>query len=186
MPAWSQQAGGPMRDDQLADLTEYILDWDKGTNWTIDDAMAVNQYAIEPGLGGGGGETTQAPAGNDVAAIMSRIAEQSIVGDPARGEALYTSQQPSGRGLPLGCSGCHQPGLVAPITAGTWNRIVNERLALPQFAGYTPEQYVIDSIVRPADYVVEGFAVGVMPETFGDNITLQDIADIIAYLQSTQ
>src|SRR5690606_31185674 len=37
MPAWSQLAGGPLRNDQLQDLTNLILNWDKGSNWTMED-----------------------------------------------------------------------------------------------------------------------------------------------------
>ncbi len=48
MSAWSQRANGPLRDDQVEDLTTFILNWDKGDNWTIDDLNAVNQFPKVP------------------------------------------------------------------------------------------------------------------------------------------
>jgi mono/diheme cytochrome c family protein len=183
MVAWSQRAGGALRDDELADLTNYILNWDRGTNWTIEDALAVNQYAIVPGLGDEPTER-QPAAGTDVAGILNRIETEGIVGDPDRGQAIYTGAERSGRGSNLGCSGCHMGGVAAPDTEGTWDRTVNERLQVPELAGYTPEQYIVQSIVRPGDYPVPGWAAGVMPGDFGQRMTVQDIADVTEYLRS--
>lgn len=186
MQPWSQRAGGPLRDDQIQDITNYILNWDKGDNWTIEDALAVNQFGIVPGLPGEGGGADVPPTGSDVAAILQRLEEQQIVGDPTRGDALYHNNERPERGGPrYGCSGCHAGGAVAPNTDGTWDRTVNERLTLPQFEGYTPQQYVIESIVHPEAYIVEGYASGQMPGDFGQRMSLQDIADIVAYLETT-
>ncbi|MEP6986337.1 MAG: c-type cytochrome, partial [Chloroflexota bacterium] len=44
MPAWSQTAGGPLRTDQLQNIVNYIKNFDKGDNWTLDDLYAVNQF----------------------------------------------------------------------------------------------------------------------------------------------
>ena len=66
MVSWSNQAGGPLRDDELDNISTYILNWDKGDNWTIEDALAVNQYGVVPGPPGSGGGGEQAPpAGTD-------------------------------------------------------------------------------------------------------------------------
>lgn len=185
MAAWSQSAGGPLRDDQIEDLVNYILNWDKGSNWTIEDALAVEQYGIVPGLPGEAGEQVP-PVGTDVAAIMTRLDEQEISGDPTRGEALYTNiERPQAGGIRYGCSGCHAGGAVAPATEGTWDRTVNERLTLPQFEGYTPHQYLIESIVHPDAYVVDGYTAGQMPSDFGLRMSLQDLADVLAYLETT-
>lgn len=182
MVAWAQQASGPLRNDQLTDIVEYILNWDKGDRWSMDDILAIRQYAIQPGLGGSA--PIEPPAGTEVAAILARIAEQGVIGDAARGEALYNNTQRSGRGALLGCSGCHHDGEAAPYTDGTWKRVLEERLTLAQFAGYSPEQYIIESIVRAGDYIVDGFQAGVMSGSFGSDMALQDVADLTAYLRS--
>ncbi|GAB4521262.1 MAG: hypothetical protein OHK0046_32430 [Anaerolineae bacterium] len=183
MVAWAQTAGGPLRDDQIGDITNYILNWDKGDDWTIADALAVNQYSRVPGLGGAAVEQ-QPPIGTDVAAILTRIEEQGLVGDAARGEQLYAGTERTGRNQALACSGCHLGGAVAPATTGTWDRVLNERLTLPQFAEYTPEQYLVESIVLPGEYVVTGYAAGAMPANYGEQMALQDMADILAYLET--
>ena len=173
MAAWSQTAGGPLRDDQLQDIVNYIENWDKGNNWTIEDLLAVNQFPRVPVDGGavqlGEGEE---PVGNDVAAILTNL--ETVSGDPVNGQSIYTS---------LGCAGCHETGIVAPATAGTWTRIETERLTQPEFEGYTAEQYAVESIVDPHKYLVPGFG-PVMPDTFDDTLSLQQLADLIGYLQS--
>lgn len=183
MVTWSQRAGGPMRDDQLGDLTTYILNWDRGDNWTIEDALAVRQYAIVPGIGGVVEEMLP-PAGTNVEQILTRIADEGIEGDPIRGGAIYTSAEPSGRGQRLGCSGCHVGGAAGPETEGTWERTLNDRLNDPQLEGYTPEQYLIESIVQPTAYDVPGWSSAGMPGNFGQQMTLQDLADVVEYLRS--
>ncbi|MFN8376227.1 MAG: hypothetical protein U0694_25550 [Anaerolineae bacterium] len=74
-------------------------------------------------------------------------------------------------------------GANAPGTEGTWTRVLNERLpALPDYA--SGEEYLVHSIVRPNDYVVPTYSSGIMPNVFGDQLTLQDLADIVSYLMS--
>ena len=60
--------------------------------------------------------------------------------------------------------------------------MTNERLTLPQFAGYSFEQYIVESVTRPGDYVVDGYSSGLMPTNFGVRMTDQQLADIVAYL----
>lgn len=184
MVAWSDRAGGPLRDDQLRDLTEYILAWDRGDNWTVQDLLAVNQFAIVPGVGGVDVATADPTAGTDVAFIVDQIESGAVVGDPVRGMAIYNSQERSGRNSALGCSGCHTGAVAAPATDLTWDATIQVRLNQPELAGYTALEYVIESIVLPNAYIVPGYAAGAMPNNFGDRMTVQDMADVSAYLQS--
>lgn len=176
MPAWSQLANGPLRNDQLQDLTNFVLNYDKGNNWTLEDLMAVQQFAVIPGTGQGpAGE----PAGTDPMAIMDEMmamgdGDMQAVGDPVNGQALYQAN---------GCVGCHLGGVQAPPTEGTWTRVINERLTLPEFEGYTPEQYIIESIVDPPKYLVPPYG-AIMPPNFGQLLSVEQIADLVAYLRS--
>ncbi len=195
MPAWSQTAGGPLRQDQLENIVAYIKNWDKGDNWTLDDLYAVNQFPILPEDAGpireqlrqaiANGGTVPQPVGTDVKAIAAEVAK--LTGDPAKGEQLYHAAAPAtltGQNLP--CTGCHQQAAngVGPMTNGTYTRVVNERLKEPQFAGYTPEEYLIDSIVNPADYIVPGFQNVMVPNLGTEVLNAQDLADILAYLKT--
>ncbi|MCA9911807.1 MAG: c-type cytochrome [Anaerolineae bacterium] len=170
MVAWSQRAGGPLRDDQISDIVSYIQNWDKGDNWTIGDLNSVGQFAKLHGGTTGGGDMA---AEIDTAAITDSVV--ALEGDAANGEALYIS---------LGCSGCHNGGVVGPATTGTWSRAISERL--PNLDGYTVEHYLVESIVAPNAYVVDGYSAGVMPQDFwtSGRVSEQDLADILAYLES--
>jgi mono/diheme cytochrome c family protein len=193
MPAWSQTAGGPLRTDELENIVAYIKNWDKGDNWTLDDLYAVNQFPILPAdplpyerqiqdlINSGG--VPSVPVGTDVTTITTEIA--ALTGDPERGNQLYHGQVNTKLGSTLPCTGCHQQTVnaVGPMTNGTYTRATNERIKEPQFAGYTPEQYLIDSIVLPGDYIVPGLQ-DLMPKNFGEILTAQDLADIVAYLKT--
>ena len=176
MAAWSQTAGGPLRQDQIEDLAAYILNFDKGENWTTEDFIAVAQYGKPLADGSLPSEPPPPPAGDDVLGILARWEATEVVGSPVSGELLYDAE--------FGCTDCHRNGASAPDTVGTLARIQNERLTLAQFAGYTPEQYLVESITRPGDYVVDGYSSGLMPANFGVRMTDQQLADIVSYIMT--
>lgn len=180
MAAWSQAAGGPLRDDQIQDLTNYILNWDKGDSWTIADATGVNQYAIVPGLGGGGSDVEV--AGNDVDAIVAGLAE--VTGDATRGEEIYSGTALTETGAILGCSGCHNGATNGPETMEKWDAAHGIRLEDPALADYDPIQYLVESIVNPAAYIVAPWPSGQMLGVYGTQMTVQDISDVLAYLET--
>lgn len=193
MPAYSEEAFADFMLEryQLEDLTAYMMNWDKGDNWTLDDLYAVKQFPIVP--------TDLSwlclsceppvllplpqPVGTDVEAITNALPE--LTGDAARGDQLYHSLIRASFGNVLACTGCHQQSVdsIGPMTDDTYTRVINERLKEPQFAGYTPEQYLIESIVLPRIHVVESFP-NAMMSNYGETLTTQDLADIIAYLQT--
>ncbi|MCY4466145.1 MAG: c-type cytochrome [Chloroflexi bacterium] len=174
MAAWSQTAGGPLRQDQIEDLAAYIINWDKGANWTSEDFLAVAQYGKPLADGSLPSEPPPPPAGDNVSGILARWTEMEIVGSPATGELLYDAE--------FGCTDCHRNGSSAPDTVGTVTRIRSERLTMPQFAGYSVEEYIVESITRSGDFVVDGYSSGLMPANFGARMTDQQLADIVSYL----
>ncbi|MBC8170879.1 MAG: hypothetical protein H7X77_04385, partial [Anaerolineae bacterium] len=183
MPAWSQTAGGPLRTDQLEDLTNYILNWDKGDQWTLDDLFAIKQFPIEPVQDDGIEGPVVDPVGTDVAAILTQL--ETVTGDVARGDVLYHNTAPSQLGQRLACSGCHLPTSngTGPMSEGTLTRVEEVRLNDPVLAGYTAEQYLVESILQPGAYIVPGFQ-NLMLANFGERISLQDLADLLAYVET--
>lgn len=171
MVSWSQRAGGPLRDDQIEDITNFILNWER--DFTVEDLLAVEQFAIRPGLPGASGEEI-VPVGTDVEAILAEL--EGVTGDPMNGQEIYNNP-------PLACIGCHAAEAVAPLTQNQWANINNVRLNEPQFAGYTAEQYIVESIVNPGAYLVPGYG-NAMPGDFSQRIDIQMLADIIAYIRS--
>ena len=69
------------------------------------------------------------------------------------------------------------------MTAGTWTRINDIRLKLPEFSDYSHRRYLVESIVQPMTYVTPDFA-GVMPDFYGTQLTTQQLADLVAFLDS--
>lgn len=82
MPSWSQAYGGPLRRDQIADLTAFVLNWQgpQPPGVRIEGVAALPTQPPEEA-------TPEAPAGP--------VGE----GDPANGELVFTQY----------CSSCHGP-----------------------------------------------------------------------------
>jgi mono/diheme cytochrome c family protein len=174
MPAWGQQAGGPMRMDEIIDVSNYIMNFqDTAVKLTPKD---VRQQFKQPGSAPAVKVNESGKAVGSGADIKALVKEGLTGGDPVLGEQKYVG---------LACAGCHKPPAVTgPPTPGTYTRIINERLKDPANAGKTPEEYIAESIIHPSAYVVPPFTDGVMPKTFGDQLDIKDIKDLIAYLET--
>jgi len=183
MPTWGQQYGGPLRTDQIRDVARFVLNWESSALDEENPPEVVQDFVL-PGIRGEGDLQIMAsgqPVGADLAAL------ELPPGDAARGEQLYNSNE-------LGCSSCHRGGMVAPPTEGSVTR-AGERIAtVPALAGYTVEQYLIESILVPNAYLVpnEGSKVystggiSIMQQNYSDRIDAQDLADLVAYLLAQQ
>jgi mono/diheme cytochrome c family protein len=157
MPSWSQDYGGPYRVDQVENIADYIMNWET-------EALAAPEGPVQVVQGVGTDITVSLPAG-----------------DAARGEATAAA---------LGCAACHISTAAGPAWLPGAEPGIGERAAQRfQAADYTgnaasAEQYLLESIVLPNAYIVSGFAAGVMPQTYGDTVTAEQTADMIAYLLS--
>ena len=93
------------------------------------------------------------------------------------GEGLYVQGL---IGTQAGCPTCHslEPGMIglgpSLATAGAE--------AGARVAGTFAAVYLRESILAPDVFVVEGFAGGIMPVTYGDELTEQQVADLVAFL----
>ncbi len=105
-------------------------------------------------------------------------AEPTPVGNAANGETLFTQPVIGANNAP-GCITCHslEPDvvIVGPSQAGLATR------AETRVPGQTAEEYIRNSIVNPNDYIVEGFAEGVMYQNYGTDLTPEQIDDLVAY-----
>lgn len=180
MVSWSQRGTGPLRDDQIDDIVAFIVNYNKGEGWTMEDLAAVQQFAKLHG--GSGGDTGVPAVGTDADAAFTAV--EPLVGDPERGATLYNGPALTELSRGLGCAGCHGGGVSAPEYDGTWPRVETVRLLEPQFAGYTAEQYIIESIIAPGEYIVPGYT-DLMPHDFGERMSAKDLADVVAYLNAT-
>lgn len=112
--------------------------------------------------GGSGGEQTQA----DPPTTSATGTRTEVDGDLLdRGRELFDS---------TGCGSCHRladAGSAAAIGPG-----LDEVLA-----GSSAEE-IRDSIVDPGAELTEGFAAGVMPAGYGEELTRDELDDLVAYL----
>lgn len=156
MPAFGDQFGGPLREDQIRAIAQYVMNWESTAELV---------------------EVAEAPEGPTVG---TDITVELPEGNAENGEALSVS---------LGCTACHVDAPTGPpwfptaeFPQGIGTRAV-ERLTQDDYTGEatTPEQYLLESIVLPQAHLVQNYA-NIMPQNYGDQLTPQDAADLIAYL----
>ncbi len=96
----------------------------------------------------------------------------NLTGNPTAGKAVFTS---------AGCAGCHT---YAP--AGSKANVGPNLDDLPTYAAKAGEPlvpYTHDAIVNPPPkYVPPGYPTNVMPTTFGQSLSQQQLADLVAFL----
>lgn len=159
MPAFSDEFGGPLRQDQIRYIAQYIMNWEP--------------YA----------EVVELPQGPSGEGVGTDITQELPEGDAAEGEALAVAQ---------GCTTCHIDTPTGPAwlpTAGEpgIGSRAAERIEDPGYTGSatTAEQYLFESIVAPEVYLTPGFA-DLMPHTYGELLSPDDVADLITYLLSIE
>lgn len=95
-------------------------------------------------------------------------------GDANNGEILYTDMI---NGAPA-CSTCHALDDTA-LTGPSFNGY--SAIAATRNEGQSAEEYTYNAIVRPADYLVDGYA-NLMYSEYQTRLSDQNLADLIAYL----
>jgi mono/diheme cytochrome c family protein len=157
MPTWSADFGGPLEQHQIEQLTLFIL------NWGEDPALCGEDVVVE-------------------AVEWPESAEDLPEGDAANGAQVYE--------ITYACGACHgDPGTPGTNAIGPWlGNIGNE--AADRVEGMSAEQYLYESILDPNKFISGGCPAGdcaepsVMPPNFGDRMSEQDMADLIAYYMS--
>jgi mono/diheme cytochrome c family protein len=163
MPTWSEEFGGPMRDDQIHNVASFVLNWEG--DWVLPDGTC-NIFTIDW------------PETVEEFLALDEIA----AGDAANGEALYTSYT---------CIVCH--GSIddeSSATIGPWLGDIAERGG-DQVEGQAADQYIYRSILYPNEYIAPDCPTGpctgppsAMRQTFAFDMgsNPQDMADVLAFL----
>lgn len=111
--------------------------------------------------------------------------EQLYAGLPADIDAAVKAANPkNGPALALknGCQGCHSmdPNANPKPTGPTWFHLGDT--AANRMPGTSPAMYIYTSITNPSAFVVPDYPDNIMPKTFAETLSKQDIADLIAYM----
>lgn len=163
MPTWGQRYGGPLRDDQVAAVANFVLNWESDAlkQGTPDNPDPWQFFEDAP---------SKAPAEGEAAAA----ATPEPTG-PQPPEVLFVS---------MGCIGCHN--INEPQTDQSRGVIAPNLGNLPEVAGsIVPGQdaqtYVHTSIVNPNAYTVEGYN-PVMPANFTERMSEEEINALVEWL----
>jgi mono/diheme cytochrome c family protein len=161
MPTWSQRNGGPLRDDQVESVVAFVLNWET-------EALSAE-----------GGEIVGVPEdlfGTDIQQALP-------AGDADAGKTLAEGV--------LGCAACHllSEGGPAWEASGTEPGIASRaetRFEQDDYTGNAANatEYLLESIIATNLYIVPGFEPNIMPNNYGQRISIQEMADIIAYLET--
>jgi mono/diheme cytochrome c family protein len=150
----------------------------------VDQAVKATQLAA---LASPTPQITSTPGGPSPADQLAQELAALPKGDAGRGQSLTVSN---------GCTACHisapvGPGWMAsadnatPKGEGVGTR-AQHRFSDPGYTGVATSAggYLLESVIAPNAHVVTGFQPNIMPQDFGKRLQPQDLADIIAYLQT--
>lgn len=102
--------------------------------------------------------------------------EAGVPNDPiVRGQLWYER---------FGCASCHSLD-GTPNVGPTWSGLFGGERTLTSGEIVTADvEYLKESIIDPNAKIVQGFTAGVMPQNFGQELTPDQINDIIAFIES--
>jgi mono/diheme cytochrome c family protein len=108
-----------------------------------------------------------------------------VMDSPSEGDADgEITSAPDGRSvfIEFGCGACHLlsdgggAGIVGPALDGV------SVIAADRIDGLSASDYLYESITAPSGYVVEGFVEGVMPSTYSELMSPEQIDALVEYL----
>jgi cytochrome c oxidase subunit II len=111
-----------------------------------------------------------------VLAGCATSANAALPGDPENGRVIYET----GGEVGIPCASCHSLD-GTKIVGPTWQGL-KER-AGTRVEGMSGPEYLKQSIREPSAFVVEDYA-DVMPHSFGETLTDDEIDDVIAFIYS--
>lgn len=161
MPTWGVDYGGPLRNDQVEAVTNFVLNWEEDAlkQTVAEDPWQPFQNAKTTGI------TDTVPS--------------------ATGPTEGTVRAPDELFVAMGCAGCHnlalpqtdsEKGPVAPNMANYHENAPN------RVAGEDAETYTHNSIVDPNAFVVPGYNPGIMPQNFTDRMSEEEIQGLVEWL----
>ncbi len=166
-PPMSEKYGGPLRDDQIENVTWFVL------NWGV--APYPDEGSIMPAVAGGAPKATAVPL----------TAEQEA------GRVAYSKL---GCNACHAIKGQGNQGQVGP-SLNKIAAVAEERIASEQYkstikdqpAATTAEAYIVQAIHYPNAHIVEkcptgACVAGVMPQNFKDTIPANEFANLVAYM----
>lgn len=161
MPTWSSTYGGPLRPDQVRQVTDYVMNW---------ESTAILQTPEEdPWIPFAGVPTSEGGAAAPQTGEDGEVAQRAP-------DAIFTS---------LGCAACHNlslpedennRGVIGPNMANLADH------AGSRVPGEDAATYVHNSIVNPGAFVVPGYQSGLMPAGLDARMTPEELDSLVNWL----
>lgn len=130
----------------------------------------------------GAGEEFVRPTPTPVPNIAELTDEQIVAGLPEDALAVFPGDAGAGEQLTVaqGCVGCHNVDPNIPAAGPTWHNMANT--AIVRRSDFGPAGYLYNSIIHPNEYVVDGYPANIMPQTYEEALSPEQITDIVTYL----
>lgn len=184
MAPWAQETGGPLAQNQIDNLTKYILNFENEELCSVPSFQFPWPDALKD-LPNIPPEDIELVPGQEFDLDQLPL---DLNGDPVKGEDLYLNT--------YGCTSCHGDPVAAvdPEGSGPWHGgyvgRVAERLGEEYMLNGVPatyddvEEYTYRSILYPHEYLVEGYtaAMIIYSEDSMMSASPHDIVDLTAYL----
>ena len=114
--------------------------------------------------------------------------DEAAGANAANGQAMFEETMIGSTGA-IGCVTCHSVDegvqLVGPSLAGiatTAESMVNDSAYTGE--AKTAHEYLVEAIVKPDMYINDGFVEGSMYQLYGDQLSSEQIDDLVAYLET--
>lgn len=111
------------------------------------------------------------PEDQVMAGLPDDVMQALASATPANGETLA---------LTFACIGCHSLDPNAVMAGPTWHNVGDT--AVVRVPGESPAFYLYQSITAPNAHIAAGYPSNIMPQNFNETMSLQQIADMVAYL----
>ena len=98
--------------------------------------------------------------------------------DPENGQSLFETLYGE---VGFACNTCHSTGDNMMVGPGLNNIALT---SLQRVSDQAPHRYIYNSIINPNDYVVDGFNENLMPQTYADLFSEEELVDLVAYLMT--
>ncbi len=187
MAAWGQEYGGPLQENQVENITRFVLNWETEE---MCDFIPLNFPWPE------GGDSVEDPNLANVAFqdFLEVTLQQVEENNPDYEEEiliefpLVYEEANAQRGMDLyyntyGCTACHgQPETPGSNGTGPWHGDLAQN-APNRIPGMTAEAYVYQSILYPDVFYPDGYESGGMVSYLDQlNENPQDLLDMMKYL----
>lgn len=194
MPTWGNTYGGPLRDDQIDHLVNYVLNWEESAiqqtpeedPWQFYQDSLAKALPYSPDEPGYDAKLEQALAAATAAGARNYTIAGAEAPAPAMEEGdVIAVRDPETLFNVMGCVGCHN--LDAPQDDSNRGPVGPNMGNLAEIAAtrapdLSADEYVHASITAPNDVVVDGYASGIMPQNFSKQMSEEEIAGLVTWL----